>query len=681
MFRKKWFRVLALSLAIVLVLLALFVAAFVVNPFEGSLADMRGVVPRDVDFFLRKRNLAQDFPSGRFPEPVFWAELTASEAWRQFQTGPIAQDLRQKGIERSIGELRDALRLVHDQSRGFVDVVKDALGREVEIAGKFKNGRSEDTEWCAYLRVSTSLVAACNLLQYGFVQDMVKKGGTNVRPDGDMLLFEPQGGKPIWLARYKDCVFAGNSKEFVARSFRLASLPDGESLGRSADYVDGVESRLIDWEKRTKVGLANAVEVYLRPDQADTVLKLADRWPSEKAQDDMNERVLAKFLNLKGWRFLTGGLIFEDKSLSLLAKVDLDHNKHVGIQSEFFKAEAQDRKLWLDPFLTLVPADACAFAALRMPVGAFLREMFEALEPAMRDELNNAARKTGKYPGGIPELIESVSLSFLPRTGFVFRKNVPDKDIPVAEPSAVPQIAWVFWTQDNAKQPIKAFIETLYQHVDTFRLKAYQLSMTNDRKGDAAGEFANPQIPGTGEFAMILFDRFFILSNSGPLIREMFTARFEPSRSILATTAFKRLDGDGEIPSLVNGFVYVQGQPLEKVLEGYQLAFEASQTAPDPSWMESNRQIFEAEVFRQRYAGRYGSIAALDRATKTAFDKDVDAYMDEQWRKRGKNFGEGSRASLRQAVAVARMFSAACMTLNFDKSWMKLAGRALVEYR
>lgn len=683
MFRKKWFRVLLLSLAILIALLGLFVVGFVVNPFEGSLADMRGVVPRDVDFFLRKHNLAGDFAQDSFPEPHFWRELAATDAWRQFQGGPIAAEFKRSDISRVIADMREAVRQVKEQSKGFLDPVTDLLGKELIVAGKFKNGRVDATEWCAYLRVSTSVIAACNLARYGFVQDMAKNRGAALRSDGDLLVFDQGAGKSVWFTRYRDCVIAGNVKELVERSWKLANQPDGEALGRSADYVDGVEARITEWEKRTRVAQANAVEVYLRPDQADQVLKIADKWPNENAQDDMNERVLAKFLNLKGWRFLTGGLIFEDKSLSLLAKIDLDHNKHTPFQRDFFKIEAQDRGQWLDPFLTLVPSDACAFAAMRMPVGEFLRDMFRALEPAMRDTLNDAARKTGKYSGGVPELIDRIADAFLPRTGFVFRKNVPDKDIPVAEPTPVPQIAWVFWTKDTPalKAPLKEFIETLYQHAENFRLKAYQLSMTNDRKGDAAGEFANPQIPGTGEFALILFDRFFIISNSGPLIREMFAARFEPNRSILATSGYKRIQGDGEIPSLLNGFVYFQGQQMEKVLEGYKLAFESSQTAPDPGWMEQNRPGFEAEVFKQRWASKYGSIAALDRAAKISFDNDVYAYMEEQWKKRGRSIGDSTRAGLTQAIALSRMFSAACVTLHFDPHWLKLAGRALIEYR
>ena len=51
---KKLAKVLGISLASLTTLLLFGLAVFVFNPFESSLADMRYVVPRGVDFFVRK---------------------------------------------------------------------------------------------------------------------------------------------------------------------------------------------------------------------------------------------------------------------------------------------------------------------------------------------------------------------------------------------------------------------------------------------------------------------------------------------------------------------------------------------------------------------------------------------------------------------------------------------------
>src|SRR6185369_5007788 len=112
--------------------------------------------------------------------------------------------------------------------------------------------------------ISWRAIAACNLAGFGFVQEAARKQGTSIRPEGEMLVLEPQGGKPIWLARYLDCLIAGNSKELVAKSYGLATSPspDKEPLGGSSNYKAGIEERLADWQKRTKVDRPNALEIY-----------------------------------------------------------------------------------------------------------------------------------------------------------------------------------------------------------------------------------------------------------------------------------------------------------------------------------------------------------------------------------------------------------------------------------
>ena len=54
---------------------------------------------------------------------------------------------------------------------------------------------------------------------------------------------------------------------------------------------------------------------------------------------------------------------------------------------------------WLDPFLSMVPRAACAAAAVRLPAREFLLEMFEAIEPALREEMDQQIRNTNKYQG------------------------------------------------------------------------------------------------------------------------------------------------------------------------------------------------------------------------------------------------------------------------------------------
>ena len=61
---KRFWKIFGLSVSAVVILVLLFVVAFIFNPFEGSLPDMRDVVPRDVDH-PRDRQRGADGQPGR----------------------------------------------------------------------------------------------------------------------------------------------------------------------------------------------------------------------------------------------------------------------------------------------------------------------------------------------------------------------------------------------------------------------------------------------------------------------------------------------------------------------------------------------------------------------------------------------------------------------------------------
>ena len=681
---RKLLKTTGIVLLVAVVLALLAVAAFLYNPFEGTLADMRDIVPRDVDYFVRKTDLAQDF--AEFPEPRFWESLAGSGGYRQMRNGPALRSIERAGIdERTIEQLRDGLRQLRDGTGGFLDLLRDGIGREVVVAGKLEPPRLENAQWLVCTRVTWRAKLALGLARYGFVQERVRQRGTVLRSEGGLLIAEPAGGKPVYVARSRDCVMVGNERTLVERSLALAdgTLKD-EAFGASSDYRDGVEKRLREWSETTGMNRPNAVEFYLRPDQLYPLVSWDDNWPNAANPQSMNERVLAAFLNLQGWRFLTGALVFDGQGqgeLTLLARVDLNRNLHTAFQGRFFQTEAQSRQEWLEPFLSMVPINACAAAALRTPAGEFLKEMHRALGTAEKELLDEGLRKTGKYTRA-EELIDRIQDSLLPRTGFVFRKNTPDADekVVVANPSPIPQIAWVFWVRDEAaKKPLTDLGNLLSQYRDGFKLKAFEMPLNlAGRGGDQVLSFLNPQIPGTGEFAYLVFDRFFVVSNSAPLIVSMIQSRFGRQPSVLATqemTAFQQ-----DIPRLVNGFAFVNGREMEKVFQDYEADLDRQVAVPDPEWMAQNRARVENDVFRGRYS-RFGSMAGMDSVTRKAFDQEVDKGLEDLWRREGRTVSAESRAAVRQWVGLSRLLSGLHFSVVFDPQSIRLTGRALMDYR
>ena len=681
--KKKVFKVIAITLVSIALLMVLFVASFIFNPFEGSLPDMRDAVPRDVDFFLRKTDLAEDFTN--FPEPDFWKDLVASDGWQQLRGGPNFRSLnRDRSIEDALEAIREQANLIKDQSWGYVDVLEDVIGTELQIAGRFGVGPSGGESWCVYTRVTWPLKFLWGVAGYGFAQEQFMQQGIQLSWEGAVATLESnQMPGPLFAARHLDCLMLSNDKQLLNSSLGLASGAGVEdSFGRSASYHDGVEKRLRDWENMVGEP-ANAVEFYMRPDRYFPLVDWDDGWPDPRHPDDMNERVMASFLNLQNWLFLTGSAIFEHGSLTLLADFEINQNLHTAFQAKFFKTEPQHRKEWLDPFLKMVPATACACAGMRMPASEFISEMYRSLGREEKELLDENLRKTGKYRGA-QELIKKLEVALLPRTGFVFRKNVPDPQIKVANPSPAPQVAWVFWLRKGGEKVVYDFIRMLKDHRHSFGFtQAFKLPLgLTGKGGDAALEFTNPQIPATGEIATIIYDQFLVVSNSGLFIRDMFSTRSGDKPSITQSDAFAEFSQ--ELPDILNGFVFLQAEELEKVLLDYEKFIRDDATStPDAEWAFENRSRIESEVFRARYAGQFASIAALkrDRASQRRFDDDVAEGMDAAWKKEMTAFTAGSRDTVLEILAMVRLFRSSYVQIVLEPRHLRLMSRTLMNYR
>jgi len=672
---KKLLRVTAIVAVVLIAIGLLFIVAFIFNPFEGRVKDLRDVVPRSVDFFVRKENLRDDFV--HFPTAKFWPEFERSSAWQKIRTGPTYQGLeRTLQLDRVLAEVRAGVDQIARETP--LDLMRDVLGDEVEVAGYLKTP-VEASIWCLYARIDWRTKVAFGVSGYGFVRSQVQAQVT-LENDGDLLKVTPRGGKPLWAARHLDCMLIGNDRELVEKSFRLAR---GEStldvLGGSSDYRDGVEARLRTFQEAAEGGSdLNALEFYLRPEQLFAVTGWDKGWPDPNHPDSMNQRVLAAFVNLAGWRFASGAFVFEPDSLALVARVMLNQNEHTPFQAEFFRTEAQRRQEWLDPFLTMVPDDACAMAAMRMPAGPFLRQMYRALDSDLRTLFEDAIKRTGVYKS-VDDLMGQLELACLPRTGFVFRKNKPVPEIPVDDPVPLPQIAWVFWLRPTGGVDVVTRLRNaILQHHRTIFAGGTAYELNVEGRADKILECTNRNIPATGSLAFLLFDQFFIVSNSGPLIRDMIAARDGRLGSVLGRREMRATLQ--ELSASINGFVYLQGVEMEKLLMSMDEYVQSATAVTDPEFKMQNRSQAESQVFRTKYS-RYGSQAGLPASLKDQFEADVQAQLDAMWAAKRGSYSADERATIAESIGWCRAFSAAYLQVVLDPQSIQLQGRAVIEPR
>ncbi len=701
--RRLW-RNLGMTAGVTTVLLLLFVVAFIFNPFEGSLPSLRDAVPRSVNFFVRKERLAGDFDP--FPVPRPWPEIEDARGFADLKNGALGGSWKRAGVDRALQQLADTFARVRTDSNGLLDVMRDVIGDELIVAG-YELDYSQappkplaEPWWCLYTRINWRVKVAHALAGFGFVQGSLRDGGIDVIPDGADMVVKLQGGAPLFVRRHLDLLMVANHKPLIELSQRLIDGDrDEEAIGRMPAYTDGALARIEEWAEDNRIDEPNVLEFVVEPNAFDGFRRFAAAWPDPQNRDSMNERVLASFLNLKGWLQVTGGVMFADGVLATTGQVGLNSKQHTPFQSSFYEKEEAPRDRWLDPFLRMVPESACAAAALSMPAGEFLHAMFEALEDGEKELINDGMRRATfqqKQLTDMRDLIERMRGAFLDRTGFVFRKNVLDMSrdkngelmVPVAARSPMPQVAWVFWLRQPGGAAIATELVSMLQtYYTTFGFRGVwhlKVPFGAGQLPEPVTEFTRPSIPATGEIAMIVFSDFFVVSNSGPLIRDILLTRHRNqtgARSVRETPGFDEIER--ELPGSLSGLVWLHGDNLVSVFDDYIAFAETSGEQPDPEWMRQNRPAAEEQVRRSKFP-RYQSIASMPKSMVEPggeFDVAVAEQLREQWRRERSSFTADDRSQMQQLRAMAQMLKAGCVHLELQNNYIRFQARLIANLR
>lgn len=700
--RRIW-RTLLLTVLGLVVFLLMFVSAFIFNPFESSLPELRDIVPRGVNFFVRKQRLAEDFDP--FPEPKFWPAVVDAPGFEAVQAGGLGRSFQREGGAKAVEDARRTFDQVRADSNGFLDIMRDVIGDELIIAGynqdhSFSPARPlAEPQWCVYTRVTWRVKALHGLAGFGYVRGMIEEQGMAMASQDDLLVVTPPNGKPIYIKRHLDAVMISNHQGLLHQAQLLIDgSRDEEPIGQQPAYTDGAEARIQQWAIDNDVDDPNVVEYVVEPNAFDGFRRFAATWPNPQNRDSMNERVLASFLNLKGWSQVTGGLLFHEGVFGATGQIGLNSKQHTAFQSSFYTAEKQRRDQWLDPFLRMVPESACAAAGLRMPAGDFLHAMFDALEPDEKSLINDALRRAtfhGEQVQDVRDLVDKLRVAFRSRTGFVFRRNEPDLSrdkegnlmVPVAAKSPMPQVAWVFWLRPNGAPLVESLVSMLSSYHQSFGFqKVWHLKVpfSGGALPEPVTEFTNPQIPATGEIAMIVFREFFVVSNSGPLIRDILRTRYGSStgaRSIQEIPEYAEVER--ELSPSLSGLVWINGEHLVPVLDDYLSFADSSTSEPDAEWMMQTRRGAEEHVRRTHYP-RFRSMASMPRNLREPggeFDQKVVAYMRELWTKARTNFTAEDRESIKQFRGMARMFKSAAIQVELQNNYIRYQARVMTDMR
>ena len=118
------------------------------SPFEEDFGRIDYIIPRNVDIYLSKAGLKDDFYE--FPVPKFYTELEISHDWRAFTKTElfrkVSGELNIEGLVQQIKENTEEL--------PFVNPVDDFIGREVAVAGNFREGGAFPYSYLAFFKGS-----------------------------------------------------------------------------------------------------------------------------------------------------------------------------------------------------------------------------------------------------------------------------------------------------------------------------------------------------------------------------------------------------------------------------------------------------------------------------------------------------------------------------------------------
>jgi hypothetical protein len=259
--------------------------------------------------------------------------------------------------------------------------------------------------------------------------------------------------------------------------------------------------------------------------------------------------------------------------------------------------------------------------------------------------------------------------------------------VPVAARSPMPQVAWVFWLRPNGNVIAQELVTLLQTYASTFRFRKVwhlPIQLGGGKLSEPVTEFTNPQIPATGEIAMIVFRDFFVVSNSGPLIRDILRTRHSALtgvRSIRDVPEFNAVER--ELPNELNAFVWLHGENLVPMFDDYLAFADADSERADPEWMVQNRPAAEDHVRRTLFA-RYASVASMPRAMTEPggeFDVAVVNHLRELWRKERSNFTADDRATMQQLKAMAQLLKVGSVQLELENNFIRYQARLMLDAR
>ncbi len=590
---------------------------FFFNPFESDLDfDVAVLAPRDVDFYVAKANLGKLFKP--FPELALTPEFAQGKVWTTWLASPERQELeRDLDLKRSLGELDAQLK----QIPFGADLLSIFGGRDLALAGYFRGADFSKADWAVYGRANWMGKLAASALQHPTWFGLEKRGLIAVPGEEYVELSGPQLSRKLFVTRIHDVIVIATTAQLAHKAHELQTQQYADSLHQSANYHDSIQTR-----DRT----GDEIEVLVNSRKLLENLGFKGEWPDSKSQDF--------FPAFTGRLFQLGsmknamGIVGHDGGLTIDLHGEFSSELITREQERLYRTRGFDRAQLMNEAAQLVPADAALFVYVHGHVGDLLRQLLASIEPALRQNIEDAFRSTGKYQN-LEQLVGQLDGALKDRAALIVRKNdyPPDASGPPHDDQPVPAVALILWA--HKPESIVEIRDNIGNNGSKFGLKGRNENEIGYFKAFEAGfetrEFWNKLIPGTGVVATVNAGELTIVTNSFRMLGHILKVQTQGAEK--GGERYARLADDPRFDALVqsaalpksNLLVWINPETFGPIARAW--ITQSASSAVNIDW-NSITPLEEKKILRERFGGRE-KIALTPEETE-AFDKQLSVRLD-----------------------------------------------------
>ncbi|MFN0241524.1 MAG: hypothetical protein ACKVWV_01395 [Planctomycetota bacterium] len=636
------------------------------SPTESDLdADVAALVPRDVDFFVAKADLAGLFDE--FPNLAVMKRVEAHPAWKAFQASPQYGELATSlQLEAITAQIRSSLA----QLPISIEPLKLFGGRDLAAAGYFRGADLNLADWAVYGRANWMGKLAASALEHPGLIGLAKQGITATVDPQFVKLSGGQLTRTLYVTRLRDVVIVATQPELARAAHELTAKGYQDSFLQSAAYFDHIQSANRDAQR-------DELEIYLNSRKLFENLRFTSAWPNPASQDFL-PAFLGRFFQLHSIKNAIG-VVGIDEGVSIDLHGDFSSEQISAEQERLYRVRGFDQNTILADTARLAPADTSLFVFLHAGVGDLLTMIVAAFEPALRTNLEDAIRNTGKYQS-LAQFVKELDGALKGRVALIVRPNdyPPDPDGPPHDGTPVPAVALVLWTKNV--ETINALRETIGSQGAKFGLQGRKPGepgyFRNSEAGHDTREFWSQFIPGTGIVATGNSGELTIVTNSLGMLGHILKTYTQGG------TKYPRLAEDSRFEALVttslpraNVLVWANPQTAAKIVESG-LQRYAQDTVFDQVDWKMERVRIQGQVLREQFPGK--GEAALSPDEKQKLESTVDQRIDAMEAKIRAEQVPAIIAEQQRILTYCKAVQAALCLLVLDPKSFELSIRATV---